>query len=982
MDDEIIETQSPVTDLESKAMQMEIITGSLLVLDDITSAEMIPHKVEQLCATFSIDRHPDLFCCAVEHVHKRRPLRRQLYEFFVVQFLTRKNPDRRAILIEALSKSRVKEIVSIVRSTFMESQDALIPCERPKCPENCRLASMRNNWVGAIQRHCLEDFQKSISELEVYPQETYFIEDAIPELQCVSPFQLAVCFKATNIVTFLKRGLGVEEEHLTYDFIKFSVIGNHVQDICNAIDRDQVAADENIRELVLDLVLEYDCPHLFVHYITKWIYGDEETYRRVCCSIMERDAIMCLTTLSEHPHFDMVLLEDYHRLLARAGPLTKAWIICSAEWITKGINSLQKICDEDTVYASKEDAVQAVRQACRLSGFQVSLESGSNGNYLKFTCSHGGKGVATKRRSKKCNCPWSISMINSTRKGGYHVTRQNTRHCLHGLDRDMSSFDGLSQLGKNVLAAMRCSHVSPSVVQQISKTVFGSRISIRDVDELAASRQSRDGTAGEMRQRCEREGGLAWDLTSQGNRVAVLMIRAQQRKYLRFADVIFVDATKIPNENDWLTVPITVLDSALEIRCVGTLFMAIATGEIYHWALNRLFQVAEIQANLQTIITDEDTALLSTMNHLKNEFQQLTGRELHDLLCAWHKGKNFQKRWSSLSAEIRDKVSDAWQKLAYTAKIETAEAAKDEIASLLKGTAVERYFSESIVPLIPKFCWAYINALTLGHNTTGVAESSNAKYKRILTTVRYSLWEISDAIIHVDSLADQEQHRRMDLRFSLSIAHTDLLGLQCHGRLQTMLNTSISKALRLVITTNIARDLWQTLDPVFGVTHIVRGLVCTCNKTAKVGLPCSHLIAVCAAQFLENPELEPFPYRLISPRFDVIRKPVDVGKVRELFTMTKEVTVSPILEAQSQGIRLERLEESHRYRAHHFMHAIIDPVIAQASSNVDYARQVTSLLQNVRDMAFQKVEDLNVAGKGKPKLKRIRSVWETRSAPN
>ena len=99
-------------------------------------------------------------------------------------------------------------------------------------------------------------------------------------------------------------------------------------------------------------------------------------------------------------------------------------------------------------------------------------------------------------------------MSNSKRFGGYHVTDKKLQHCLHGLNRDLSSFDGLSQQGRNILAAMRCSHVPPSVVQHLSRIVFNSTISVKDVDRLAAMRESGN-TTPEMIQKCRAEGGLA-----------------------------------------------------------------------------------------------------------------------------------------------------------------------------------------------------------------------------------------------------------------------------------------------------------------------------------------------------------------------------------------------------------------------------------------------------------------------------------------
>jgi hypothetical protein len=114
-------------------------------------------------------------------------------------------------------------------------------------------------------------------------------------------------------------------------------------------------------------------------------------------------------------------------------------------------------------------------------------------------------------------------------------------------------------------------------------------------------------------------------------RAAVFTISAIEATNLnRFDDVLFLDSTAIRNAMGWTMVPVTLVDDSKEILSGGLSFTAFEREETYIWFLRTLHGI--LVDPLRTVFTDEDSALLSAVVHLRVEHPGIAHQ-----LCMFHK---------------------------------------------------------------------------------------------------------------------------------------------------------------------------------------------------------------------------------------------------------------------------------------------------------------------------------------------------------
>ena len=64
---------------------------------------------------------------------------------------------------------------------------------------------------------------------------------------------------------------------------------------------------------------------------------------------------------------------------------------------------------------------------------------------------------------------------------------------------------------------------------------------------------------------------------------------------IQYGDVIFFDSTSVSNVNQWLTIPIIIIDQWRHIQSGGVFFIASETEDVFIWILNTIYTIIIIE---------------------------------------------------------------------------------------------------------------------------------------------------------------------------------------------------------------------------------------------------------------------------------------------------------------------------------------------------------------------------------------------------
>jgi hypothetical protein len=325
-------------------------------------------------------------------------------------------------------------------------------------------------------------------------------------------------------------------------------------------------------------------------------------------------------------------------------------------------------------------------------------------------------------------------------------------------------------------------------------------------------------------------------------RAAVFTATPQERRNLEsLGDVLFLDGTAIRNELGWTTYPVGLLDESNHIVSGGLLFTAFERQEIFHWFLHLFIEFLGEQ--LRTIFTDEDLAMMATMEVLKGEYPRVRHR-----LCSWHKKNNFEKRVRAVTRD--DKVGKAAMGLFNIIISEPAARRVDHAFEQMRALLpqLDKYIEDELWDLRFQLTEAYRgDAVTLGRRSNQAGESNNRMLRKVLAPGARTLADIREAYTQahtIKCIATMEVVSR-----SFVHKHFTETAFQLHltryvtDWIDRLVNESklwvcipLDEPDRFQATCH--ERFWQIA---YDGEHLPE---CECNETSGTGLPCCHIIAL------------------------------------------------------------------------------------------------------------------------------------------
>ena len=261
--------------------------------------------------------------------------------------------------------------------------------------------------------------------------------------------------------------------------------------------------------------------------------------------------------------------------------------------------------------------------------------------------------------------------------------------------------------------------------------------------------------------------------------------------------------------------------------------------------------------NIKTIITDEDAAFMPAIKKIQNE--KIDIKIINHVVCALHKTKNWKKKLnkSSLPKPVKQLLNVHFARVCYCDNINIVNQSLDIIRS--SCDEIRHYFVNHIEPMLNHFSRSHISHIfTLGYNTTSIAESMNNMIKHGMNNRLMSLVQ-----------ARQTINESLEFHYYNYLHINSVKQIECFD-FETQNGITLSNAIRELIKSEIEKSrnfsvepcdqimiLFETNRPVY-VYYIDNEFNCNCGLVNYLGIPCSHIIALCNYYCL------PFPIELIK----------------------------------------------------------------------------------------------------------------------
>ena len=520
-------------------------------------------------------------------------------------------------------------------------------------------------------------------------------------------------------------------------------------------------------------------------------------------------------------------------------------------------------------FDSGKSALQHLKIEAMKHGFEISSNNSMRSSYINVYCSKGGRQRGDHTTKVGCEWGFCIAPVNDTLTE-WGLVRLRLEH-NHELTPDKYSIYTLPADKQDLIRKMLDTGISPTHIQRFLINSGDKELSTLQIRKLAGrASEFRRSETEDLRHYMQSVDGFVARMETRMD--GTLYVHAvftampfEQENLKRFGDVIWLDGTQRQNYLNWEIIPVTVIDQFKRIRSGGVFFVSRGDQEVIEWILRTLLDIECVRQDLETIITDEDSAFIPAFETVVGAFNRDSERsDINHVLCAFHKEQNFIRKLMKcgLSKIQCEEAKDLFKIVCYSSH---RKACDDAISDLKKlSTKLAKYIEKHVVPLLDRFARAYLSdVFTKGYNTTSPAESHNNMIKSGMVSGRvYTLKQM-----RIDITAT---HRGAEISFRDRISSSFVNDHFTYTIHELMLSPKIREQIDIAISKS--RDYSVCLAN-GSVIHpdmpqykykIVDGC-CTCGKTVHAGLPCAHLLALMAK---EGQDLEQdFPIDTISKKW-------------------------------------------------------------------------------------------------------------------
>jgi hypothetical protein len=310
----------------------------------------------------------------------------------------------------------------------------------------------------------------------------------------------------------------------------------------------------------------------------------------------------------------------------------------------------------------------------------------------------------------------------------------------------------------------------------------------------------------------------------------------------------------------WTTVPVTLVDDSKEIVSGGLLIPAFEREEVYHWFLSTLHEIAG--GTLRTIFSDEDSALLPAIGHLRTVHPEIAHR-----LCVFHKRRNFEAkvRAATRDTAVSTEAIRLFDQFVYAKTRDVSEDSLTQLQLLMPNLAP--YIATELASYTQQFTEAFRGeALTLGYHSIGVSESSNHMLLRNLPPGTHTLVEIRRGYSRAHQIKWVTTVEEIQCRFQLPHFLNEDFDIGLQRRLSRWIDRLVEQVKRWQICHSDSMGEYRAIsgNTVWRLRYNDHDPPqCECNESTGTGLPCRHMIVL----FREMGGDKCFPVQMISPRW-------------------------------------------------------------------------------------------------------------------
>lgn len=511
------------------------------------------------------------------------------------------------------------------------------------------------------------------------------------------------------------------------------------------------------------------------------------------------------------------------------------------------------------------EILQILRDHAVQEGFQVVHKKSLEENCITFRChQHTFYG---KDQTLNLGCNWKVSIYKSKCDKMYRVS-SHVLHHDHYLDADLFVHLALADHVRELIRTLHATGCSINQIITVIKAQEGtclSRDQVRNVlkikrsepmlaesQELEAYMTSTDG-------QCYILEKVTDDAVRHRQGVATFS-KSELQNLRQFPDFVSIDPSFAPMTSDWIFIPLVVIGKHREILPAGMIFAANVKSGIFVWILRLLLTTLPCADRLQTLCSDDDTALDAAFTQILNmdedapdDDKQLKAKiqRLSRIICFWHKSQNFIRflQTTKLTPEQKAEATRHFKLIGHSRSKATVDASLEFLCGISED--VRQYIEDKIKPKIQHFSKPYMpdRCFTCGYNTSSVSESRNSQIKREMGGRALTLVEMREL------LDNQAEQANRDTRYVKGRKHhrkipPEIADIIVQFRLtRTMadvLHRSTLKARQLEIVQR--RGPYYVIKEKFvgnaerEELYTVHGKSCTCRKSEQVGMPCSHVI--------------------------------------------------------------------------------------------------------------------------------------------
>ena len=522
-------------------------------------------------------------------------------------------------------------------------------------------------------------------------------------------------------------------------------------------------------------------------------------------------------------------------------------------------------------FDSPENAFSHIQIQAMKNGFEIATSQSHSSTYMTIYCTKGGrqKGANTT----KTGCQWKIALKPSN--GGVVIGKITSLQHNHQLTPDKYSVFTLPPDIQDLSRKMLNVGIRPAQIQRFLLEHGGHEISTLQIRKLGDRLKAfQDSETESLREYMESVGGYISRLTTKIDHkthvhAVFTSMPFEAENLKRFGDVIFIDGTQRQNYLNWEIIPVTVIDQYKRIRSGGVFFVSRADHEVLEWVISTLLDNEDLKQNLQTIITDEDSAFIPAFDRVVGAFNDEipdpdARKPIRHVLCAFHKEQNFLRKLArcGLTEAQREAAKDMFKIVCYACHRESCDDAIQGLRELSKK--LSKYLDKHVVPILDKFARAYLSEVwTKGYNTTSPAESHNNMIKTGMRDGRiYTLKQMRIEITATHRAAEISFRDRIASSFTNTHFTMVTHGVMLSPKIRAMIDATIEQASSFCVSL----DDHSVYHPdAVKYVYDIRDDACSCGRESHAGLPCPHLLAFMAKQGADLHD--DFPIAQVSERW-------------------------------------------------------------------------------------------------------------------